>query len=420
MSVGERLRRARLAKGWTQAELAQAAGVSQAYVSELERGRGGAPKRIAAISKVLGVSSEAEERPTQSSSSASFDEALQWTSPRQPLSLPLDIKTFLRPDVSGDFFLFLPLPLREVLVVAADVGGNGRAAAPGSIYLQGWLRGWISSLAAPPRLEHLARELQQESEAARVDLSFFVALLSPHPDLPHTVRYTGLSIGYPAPILLAGGGKRTMPSAGEINRVGLGASVFHEALSAPWKLAVASDGLLRRLGAGSEADGKASMLRWQAGARQAAHPHSYLKADQATVADESFALLQWGAWDARASFNVLDQAERHRVKTAVRAAARTAIGERGAAAVGTALGEALDNAHVHAYGGGDGVVDVRYRAIQSRFQMEISDEGLGHIAREGDGIQLMQRWGCEVDYFGASPRGTCISIMFDRDKAQGD
>ena len=46
-SVGERIRVARLQKGWTQVELADAAGLSSNYVARLERGELGASLYVA-------------------------------------------------------------------------------------------------------------------------------------------------------------------------------------------------------------------------------------------------------------------------------------------------------------------------------------------------------------------------------------
>jgi len=55
--VGERIRVARQQKGWTQVELADAAGLSSNYVARLERGELGASFFVAMrIAEALGVS----------------------------------------------------------------------------------------------------------------------------------------------------------------------------------------------------------------------------------------------------------------------------------------------------------------------------------------------------------------------------
>src|SRR5580693_7759074 len=56
-SVGEGVRRARQARGWTQVQLAEAAGLSPNYVARLERGELGASLFVAyQLSRTLGIS----------------------------------------------------------------------------------------------------------------------------------------------------------------------------------------------------------------------------------------------------------------------------------------------------------------------------------------------------------------------------
>jgi transcriptional regulator with XRE-family HTH domain len=59
--LGERLRRARLARGWTQAELAYAAGMAMPSISELERSEQRRPRRttIRCLALALGVTESA-------------------------------------------------------------------------------------------------------------------------------------------------------------------------------------------------------------------------------------------------------------------------------------------------------------------------------------------------------------------------
>ena len=55
-TVGERIRVARQTKGWTQVELAEAAGLSSNYVARLERGELGASFFVATrIAEALGI-----------------------------------------------------------------------------------------------------------------------------------------------------------------------------------------------------------------------------------------------------------------------------------------------------------------------------------------------------------------------------
>jgi UDP-N-acetylglucosamine 1-carboxyvinyltransferase len=55
-SVGERIRRGRQHKGWTQVELAEASGLSSNYVARLERGELGASLFVASrLAEALGT-----------------------------------------------------------------------------------------------------------------------------------------------------------------------------------------------------------------------------------------------------------------------------------------------------------------------------------------------------------------------------
>ena len=56
MNLAERLRAARLRKGWSQAKLAEESGVSQQLISKLERGEAQATKEGPALAGALGVS----------------------------------------------------------------------------------------------------------------------------------------------------------------------------------------------------------------------------------------------------------------------------------------------------------------------------------------------------------------------------
>lgn len=55
-TVGERLRQAREALGWTQLELAKRCGVDRTYIANIETGRSTRPEHMAEIARVLKVS----------------------------------------------------------------------------------------------------------------------------------------------------------------------------------------------------------------------------------------------------------------------------------------------------------------------------------------------------------------------------
>lgn len=56
VTLAARLREARDAKGWTQTELAERAGVSQQVIGKIERGKARQPRYILEIAGALGVS----------------------------------------------------------------------------------------------------------------------------------------------------------------------------------------------------------------------------------------------------------------------------------------------------------------------------------------------------------------------------
>ena len=58
MTIGERLQKARLAKGLTQAQLARAIGVSMSSIAMVETGLRGQPRKLRAMAALLGVSAD--------------------------------------------------------------------------------------------------------------------------------------------------------------------------------------------------------------------------------------------------------------------------------------------------------------------------------------------------------------------------
>lgn len=58
MTIGERIKAARDARGWSQLQLAKRAGVSQQLITRLETGKVNATKRIVQLAKVFGMTAE--------------------------------------------------------------------------------------------------------------------------------------------------------------------------------------------------------------------------------------------------------------------------------------------------------------------------------------------------------------------------
>jgi transcriptional regulator with XRE-family HTH domain len=62
-SIGKQIRALRKAKGWTQGELAKAAGLSQTTMSDLERGRNQGSRELDVIAAALDVTPAALRKP---------------------------------------------------------------------------------------------------------------------------------------------------------------------------------------------------------------------------------------------------------------------------------------------------------------------------------------------------------------------
>jgi len=319
-----------------------------------------------------------------------------------------------RPDPSGDFFLVLPVQDKHVLVAAVDVAGHRSKAAPSAIYLQGWLRGWIRGLAVSPQLGALAETFLSELKATGMDAAWFFAMLT----LDHktgSMGYQGLSHAFPAPLLIADG--RTLEGTRETGPHDVQVpALSHDRVAPPWRLIAASDGLLERLGAGNQARGKQTLLRWQIGSARDEPPSSYLRTEIAPDDDEALMVVTWNGWDETLEFPVADDAQRHRVVRLVRERVKALLGNAQAVAVDEALPEALENVHKHAYGS-DGPVIVRFRQEDQRFRVEVADRGRGTAVTEGGGLKVMRHWAGPVDIRRAYPSGTIVSFTFGAQKA---
>ena len=407
--VGEDIRLGRKQRGWTQADLAKKAGVSQSYVSMVERGQGGSPEIIEAMLRLLDLS----HRPRRDAPTRSEPE-IRWTPLRFPLPQPLAIQMWQRPEPSGDFFLILPIRDRHVLIAAVDVAGHRNKAAPQAIYLQGWLRGWVRGLGVAPQLATLAEVFRSELKTTGINAAWFFAMLTLGRSAG-SMSYQALSHAFPDPLLVADG--RTLESTRETGpHEDQVSPLAHQIVAPPWRIVAASDGLLERLGAGNQRKGKQTLLRWQTGPARDERPTSYLKTDIAPDDDEALMIVSWDGWDETLDFQVADDAERHRVIRRVRDRVDELFGREEAVAVDEILPEALENVRRHAYGG-NGPVTVRFRQEDRRFRMEVIDQGRGTAMTEGGGLKVMRHWAESVDVRRAYPSGTVISFTIADKKA---
>jgi transcriptional regulator with XRE-family HTH domain len=397
--VGEDIRLGRRQRGWTQADLAEKIGISQSYVSMVERGQGGSPEIIATILRLLGIGRrEPPARP---------EPQIRWSPPQYPIPHPLSIQMWQRPEPSGDFFLVLPLQDRHVLVAAVDVAGHRSKAVPQAIYLQGWLGGWVRGLGVPPQLGTLAEVFRSELRTTGINAAWFFAMLTLDRSTG-SMSYQALSHAFPDPLLLADG--RTLESTRETGPHGAEVSpLVHQLVAPPWRIVAASDGLLERLGAGNQRRGKQTLLRWQSGPARDERPASYLRTEIVPDDDEAVLIVAWSGWDEALELQVADDAERHRVVRRVRDRVEELFGSEAAVAVDEVLPEALANVQKHAYGG-DGPVTVRFRREDRRFRVEVVDQGRGTAMTEGGGTKVMRRWARSVEVRRAYPSGTVVSF----------
>jgi len=287
MITNQNIRRARIERGWSQRELAQHLGVSQSWVSMLEAGHASVnPALEARLRTLLSLEPPRTETPSP---------VLRgWTTP-VPTIPGLSFSQWRRPDVSGDSFLVVPFGPGTTLIAALDVAGHGPFALAGSVYAQGWLRG-IARAGVPPRLAFLVAELQAEAFAVGLDCAWFLALIA---ESTGGTIYEAASSAYPAPLLLVGDPLAPQPSSIDagLPAPGRAREYLHAKIAGPWRLVMASDGLLKRLGSGNEEHGKRALLRWQTDARRDMPPHALLRTTAELADDESCAVLTAVRWD---------------------------------------------------------------------------------------------------------------------------
>lgn len=425
--TGEDIRIARWRRHWTQKELAQRIGHSQTWLSMIEADRmKAAPTVLRQIEAVLAEGLDPAVREAERTVSPVFSLPDLPAAPEGG-SLPVRADSWQRPGQSGDFMLCLPLPRETILIAAVDVAGHGTAVLPSALYLQGWLRGWTGGLTTPPRLQSLVEEFSRELSRVKIDAGSYFALVSRSRGAAHAVSYEAVAYGFRPPLLILGPPFRTPTSAN------LGAPLpapFAE-LSiqpvridrlAPWRLVLASDGLLSRLGQGQEEKGLRVLLKWQTGPSRDELPERHLETGLPLTDDESFLLLQWTGWDHDQAFDIRDDAERHRILRTLGQEVETSVGTQRTEAFLQAVVEALGNARRH---GGGGIVIVRFREEPDCWRVEVEDEGRPNnvgaeeIQRPESGFALMRRGAQAIDVRKGRERGTVVSLILEKTLPEG-
>lgn len=414
---GQQLRTARRAHGLTQGDLADRLGVTQPVISRWERGRSRpSPVQLVALQELLGAVDTTPPTVRQPE--------LARPPAREPdrLPLPLDSLVWQRPGLTGDIALIAGLPRDDVLLAVIDTVGRGPTAALAAQHLRGWLYGWIASRKSAVRLDELVEDLGRELRLSRLDATWFLAVLG-RADSPHAVKMDMASHAFPAPLLLTGPEQETRPTRTSEDP-GQGAidisHVHYETVEAPFRLVIATDGLLARLGSGSERRGKRSMLRWKVGGAREYPPEEHFGSGEAGD-DETLVQLSWGEWDEEVEFDAADSSSRHQL---LRDLGRS-IRERWGSGypvdpIVNAACEAVANVTRHAYSP-SGPVRARWRFTRDWAQLEIADEGVGGPIREQGGYRVMRHHADVVDHWEHMPSGRIVFLGFKRreeDKAK--
>jgi transcriptional regulator with XRE-family HTH domain/anti-sigma regulatory factor (Ser/Thr protein kinase) len=417
--TGNDIKTARRERGWTQTELARRVGCAQPTISLIEREAATASRLLLnRIERVLQQEQEIRDR---------GEVSVRFILPKVPTEirtskLPVAVTEWHRPEYAGDFLACLPLERDSLLIAAVDVAGHGTSALPVNLFLQGWLWGWIRGQGRSVRLEGLIAELSEELSNTGIDVSGFFAILSHLPNRRHSIAYEAVSCGFPPPLLITGPPIRTLHSANIDSSLPVADKHVQpfriESLAAPWRLVIATDGLLNRLGGGDETGGLKSLRRWQTGPRRDAAVEEKLGLGDPVIDDELLAILWWDGWDVDAVIEIDNHEERHRILHMIRAKVAE-VGEERSLRFQQAIIEAISNARRHAYGGESGLIWVRFRNEETCFRVEVADEGRGNISESSihapeSGFSLMRHGTDSVSVRQDASGGTVVTLVIDK------
>ena len=195
------------------------------------------------------------------------------------------------------------------------------------------------------------------------------------------------------------------------------------ALRCPWRLVVSSDGLLSRLGGGSEAEGSRVLRRWQSGTQRDQPITEQLEEGAPPVDDESIMIVVWDGWDEEITLTAGDVPEEERVLRRLLEVATAHVGRPKGEALVQASVEALDNASTHAYDRPGGPVRVRWRVYEDRLSVEVVDVGRGispaRARQEGSGLSVMRRLCALCEVRRNDEGGTTVVLVMEKEGVQG-
>jgi len=456
---GEDVRARREALGWSQERLADLVSRSQATISAVEHGKSEPAALLREIERVLDAAERGEvledhvyrggvrvessvaepERPyrVDPPSSSGSGAVGRESAGRQPAVLTVGrfddwvlpppfkvLLTWRRPEQSGDLAVIASLESGAVPVVGIDIVGHGPSVYPASLYLRGWINGWIQGISTTPQVQSLSDELAEVLQRIDVEAACFVCLLTPRRGSSAGLVYDGISLGFPPPLLIAGP-QLEMKTSGSISSSLPGLrgdhaipAPTHQELSGPVCLVIASDGLLSRIGSGSEHEGKRVLRAWQQSRERDTGIETFLATDALVLDDELCILLQWEHWDHDVAFLADDDDERHRVLGLLEKRAIDALGSKRGSGLASAVVEAMCNVMRHAYRGISGRVRIRDVNEVELFRVEVEDHGAGNgyrqlatdLTAQPSGQTLIDHFCDAVDVRDGADGGTILSM----------
>ena len=227
------------------------------------------------------------------------------------------------------------------------------------------------------------------------------------------MEYSAKSHGFPSPLLILDDADLTYESTGTKR------AQRYDMIRPPWKLVIASDGLLERIGGGDESKGKRALRRWQSSRTREQPPEERLDPGGPLFDDETLLIVEWFSWDMDLEFDIDRDADRYRVQDAIARWISTWFDGADGQRIENALCELLDNAHEHAYSTGPGKIYLRGRDEGTRIRIEVEDRGTwrGQDLVEGAGFKVVRSVAEAVNFSRVYPHGLKMSITLAKPRS---
>ncbi len=412
----------------SQSELAKEVGCSQGTISQVEAGK--VTPSEAMGSRILKVLREDEpvavrvsNVPIHRAVEFQFRMPKQERSSDHPGSLPFTTSIWQQPRLTGDFVHMYHPSKDSLILVAGDVVGRGRAVMPLTQFTIGWLTGFLQSQIDTPRLEDIVGALSKMAVRAGFELGVFILILVRSPSDRGVVSYEAASFGFPPPLLLLDPPLRTSESSQLQEPIPLTDKQIHvtrySKLEGPWRLVIASDGLLARFGYGDEAEGKKRLYEWQSSSRRDIDPSSVLRYPQTRYQradDELFVRMMWNYWNIKTVSPTTDTDSIRQFCDKVIDEASRFVQFDAVLGFGRAVLEAINNVRRHAYLGKPGDIMLRFRKESEYLRIEVEDNGRGGITKSmmdkhESGFAIIRQYTTRWDIRDNSTGGSIISMV---------